>query len=231
MGSALAWIQSYLIQRSQRVVIDDFESDHITLAQGVPQGSVLGPLLYTLFTSPLGNLCRSHGVRYHGYADDTQNYHSFSPNLPGDEDSCIKTLECCINDIRIWMRTNFLKLNDDKTEFLIIGTPQQLTKVTTTSIKIGQDSIQKSEAARNLGFYYDLHMKNTTHINKLCSTLYLTLKNIAKIGHKINMDTTRILVQALITSELGYCNSLMLGSTEYNLAKLQRIQNSAAHIV
>ena len=74
-------------------------------------------------------------------------------------------------------------------------------------------------------------MKNTTHINKLCSTLYLTLKNIAKIRHKIDMDTTRILVQALVTSKLDYCNSLMLGSTEYNLAKLQRIQNSAAHIV
>ena len=132
------------------------------------------------------------------------------------------------DDIRIWIRTNFLKLNDDKTEFLMIGTPQQLTKVTTTSIKIGLDSIQKSEAARNLGFYYDAHMKSTTHINKLCSTLYLTLKNIAKIRHKIDMDTTRILVQALVTSKLDYCNSLMLGSTEYNLAKLQRIQNSAS---
>ena len=78
------------------------------------------------------------------------------------------------------MRTNFLKLNDDKMEFLIIGTPQQLAKVNTTSIKIGQDNIQKSEAVRNLGFYYDLHMKNTIHVNKLCSTLYLTLKKIAK---------------------------------------------------
>ena len=151
-GSALSWVESYFTQRSQKVIIDDFESYHITLTQGVPQGSVLGPILYTLFMSPLGNLCRSHGVHYHGYADDTQNYHIFSPNLPGDEDSCIKTLECCINDIRIWMRTNLLKLNDEKTEFLIIGTPQQLAKVTTTSIKIGQDNIQKSQAARNLGF-------------------------------------------------------------------------------
>ena len=77
-GSALSWIESYLTQRSQKVIIDDFESDHITLTQGVPQGSVLGPILYTLFMSPLGNLCRSHGVCYHGYADDTQKYHTFS---------------------------------------------------------------------------------------------------------------------------------------------------------
>ena len=112
-----------------------------------------------------------------------------------------------------------------------MGTPQQLAKGNTTSIKIGQDNSQKSEAARNLGFYYDLHMKNTIHVNKLCSILYLSLKKIANIRHTINMDTTRILVQALVTLELDYCSSLMLGSTKYNIAKLQRIQNSAVCIM
>ena len=67
-------------------------------------------------------------------------------------------------------------------------------------------------------------MKNTIHVNKLCSTLYLTLKKIVKIRHTIHMDMTRILVQALVTSKLDYCNSLMLSSTKYNIAKLQRIQ-------
>ena len=172
-GSALAWIELYLTQRSQKIVIDDLEFDPVTLTQGVPQGSVLGPTLYTLFMSLLGDLCRSHGILYHRYAADTQNYHTFSPNTPGDEEFCISTLEHCINNIRIWMRTNYLKLNDDKMEFLIMGTPQQLAKVKTTSIKIGQDNIQKSASARNLGFYYDLHMKNTIHVNKLCSALYL----------------------------------------------------------
>ena len=192
-------------------------------------GSILGPILYTLFTSLPGDLCRSHGILYHGYADDTQNYHTFSPNTPGDEESCINTLECCIDDIRIWMRTNILKLNDDKMESLIMGTLQQLAKVNT--ISIGQDNIQKSEAARNLGFYYDLHMRNTIHVNKLCSTLYLTLRKIAKIRYTINMDMTRILVQALVTLKLDYCNSLMLGSAKHNIAKLEGIQNSAAYIV
>ena len=166
-SSALSWIESYLTQRSQKVVTDDLESDTVTLNQGVSQGSVLGPILYTLFISPLGDLCRSHGILYHGYADDTQNYHTFSPNTSGDEESCISTLEHSIDDIRIWMRTNYLKVNYDKMEFLIMGTLQQLAKVKTTSIKIGQDNIQKSVSARNLGFYYDLHIKNTIHVNKL----------------------------------------------------------------
>ena len=116
-------------------------------------------------------------------------------------------------------------------EFLIMGTLQQLAKVNTTSIKISQDNIQRSEAARSLGFYYDLHMMNTIYVNKLCSTLYLTLKRIAKIRHTIDMDMTRIFVQALDTLKLDYCNSLMLGSTKHNIPKLQRIQNSEANIV
>ena len=74
-------------------------------------------------------------------------------------------------------------------------------------------------------------MKNPIHVNKLCSTLYLTLKRIVKIRYTIDFDTTRIPVQAMVTSKLDYCNSLMLGSTKYNIATLQRIQNSAAHIM
>ena len=86
-------------------IIDDLESDPMTFTQGMPWGSVLGPILYTLFMSPLGDLCRSHGILYDRYADDTHNYHTFSPNTPGDEESCINTLKCCIDDVRIWMRT------------------------------------------------------------------------------------------------------------------------------
>ena len=114
-GTALAWINDYLSNRTQKVKISDAESLPAVLAQGVPQGSVLGPIPYTLFTAPVGDLCKKHNIDYHGYADDTQNYHSFSPNLPGDEEHCITVLENCVSDIRIWMRTNKLKLNDEKT--------------------------------------------------------------------------------------------------------------------
>ena len=124
-----------------------------------------------------------------------------------------------------------LKLNDEKTEFLIIGTKQQLNKVKTTSILVGQDDIPCCATPRNLGYYYDQHMKNSAHINKLVSNLNVTIRRISKIRNSIDYETTKILVQAMVLSRLDYCNSLMLGTTKYNLKKLQRVQNCAARIV
>ena len=118
-----------------------------------------------------------------------------------------------------------------KLEFLIIGTPQQLAKVRTTSIKIGTDQIQHSESAHNLGYFYDSTMKSCTHINKLSSMLYITIKRISRIRYTINLDTTKTLVQAFVTMKLDYCNSLMLGTPGFNISKLQHIQNAAARVV
>ena len=94
-------------------------SEPETLTKGVPQGSILGPALFTLYTSPLGDLCQKHAILLCGQADDQQNYFAFSPNTPGDKDRFLEKLETCIQDIRIWMRRNLLKLNDEKTEFII----------------------------------------------------------------------------------------------------------------
>ena len=90
-------------------------SEPATLTKGVPQGSILGPALFTLYTSPLGDLCQKHDIIFYGYADDQQNYFACSPNTLGDKDRCLEKLETCIQDIRVWMRTNLLKLNDEKT--------------------------------------------------------------------------------------------------------------------
>ena len=229
---ALGWMENYLLDHTQKVKIGNTESTPAVLTQGVPQGSVLGPILYTLFTSPVGDLCKEHGINYHGYADDTQNYHSFAPNVPGDQQKCINILESCVSDIRIWMCTNQLKLNDDKTEFILIGTRQQLAKVSRNiAIRVGPDLIPVTESAKNPGYHLDSTLRNATHINKLCSSLSLTIRRICKIRPNIDEETTRTLVWALITSRLDYCNSLFIGTPDYILHKLQCIQNSAARLV
>ena len=119
------------------------------------------------------------------------------------------------------MRINLLKLNNDKTEFMIIETRQQLQKVSKLMIEIGQDTIVNTPSAGNLGFHYDEEFKNTTHINKLCCGLTVTIKKITKVRHNINKETIKTLMQALVLSKLDYCNSLLLGLNQYMITKLQ----------
>ena len=127
-GSALKWFESYLSYRSQSVFSGGCLSDSIKLPYGVPQGSCLGPLLFTIYSSKLFEATKDHLPAAHAYADDTQLYLSFKPNTSSSQSEAIEGMKLCIKAIRAWMITDKLKLNDDKTEFLIIGTRQQLAK-------------------------------------------------------------------------------------------------------
>ena len=137
-------------------------------------------------------------------------------------------LELCIADIRCWMRTNFLKLNDSKTEFILLGTQYQLQMLNEISIKIGDAIIKPTNYARNLGYMYNVELKNISHVNKLVSTCHVTLRRISRIRDLLDYDTCKILVQALVLAKVDYCNSLLLGSYQYALDKLQKIQNMGA---
>ncbi len=103
-GSALGWFKSYLSDRHQFVAVNEEVSYRSQVQYGVPQGSVLGPLLFTLYKLPLGNIIRKHGVSFHCYADDTQ---------PGETHQIEKLMECIV-DIKNWMTNNFLLLNSEK---------------------------------------------------------------------------------------------------------------------
>ena len=236
MDTVLQWIESFLTNRTQYVKVSNRDGTAISskkvLKQGVPQGSVLGPVLFNLFISPLGEICRKH-IYFHGYADDSQNYMSFRPQYHNtvNQDTSIKILENCLEDIRTWMSLNFLKLNEKKTECIIVGVQQQLDKVRELYIKIGDDKITNSAVFKNLGVYIDCELKLSTHVNKIVSSSFNILRNISRIRRHLDCDSTKILVQALIISKLDYCNSLFLGIPQYNLDKLQWIQNMSCRAI
>ena len=135
-GTILTWTDSYLSNRTQCVAIGNLDldvamPDPVTLTFGVPQGSVLSLTLFTLYTSLLGDICRAHGIEFQQHADDQQVYLSFKPirNNSAAQNACLKRLQKCVRDIQIWMNLNMLKLNDDKTEFIMFGMKQQLAKI------------------------------------------------------------------------------------------------------
>ena len=129
------------------------------------------------------------------------------------------------------MKANSLKLNDAKTEFFALGTQQQLNKITDINIRIGDDIIEPTDFIRKLGAYFDSKLKGTSHVNRLSSTIYRSIKGITRIRHFLNLNTTETLVQSLVLSKLDYCNSILLGAPKYNLDKLQHLQNMTCRTI
>ena len=145
-GLALEWFKSYLAKRGQRVSvsIDGSLSERFSLECGVPQGSCLGPLLFLIYASKLFRVVEDQLLHAHCYADDTQIYLSFKPISNTSQKDAVRVMECCIEKIRRWLIHDRLLLNDDKTEFIIIGTCQQLNKLQAMNIKVGSSEIKPS---------------------------------------------------------------------------------------
>ncbi|XP_068704868.1 uncharacterized protein [Montipora foliosa] len=230
--NVLAWLKSYLSDRFHRVSVNGSLSHQFPLKQGVPQGSCLVPLLFTIYTRKLFQIVESHLPQVHCYADDTQLYVyvSFSPNRSADADFAINSMTDCICDIRSWMISDNLMLNDDKTEFLIIGTRQQLAKVNISCIRVGSTDVCPVTVARNLGSWFDEQLTMSTHISKLCGVAFYHLHNIKRIRKYLSRESTEMLVHAFITSRVDYCDSLLYGLPNYQLNKLQRVLNASARL-
>ena len=117
-GNALDRFRCYLISRIQRVVIEDSVSGDQELDLGVPQGSVLGPRIYCMYTKPVSDIIQRHGLSHHSYADDTQLYMTMDHSNNDWRDGLAR-IEMCVSEIREWINQNMLKLNNDKTEFIV----------------------------------------------------------------------------------------------------------------
>ena len=137
-GTVLDWFVSYLSGRFQSVIVDGVVSASRPLVYGVPQGSVLGPVLFTLYSQPLSDVISVHNCDYHKYADDTELSKSAPPDQFFSVQSCIQT---CIDDVLLWMNSNKLKLNTDKTEVMPVDCTSRLKSVDSQCANIGGNSV------------------------------------------------------------------------------------------
>ena len=230
-GKALDWLESYLTDRYQSVHIKDNSSEYTKLNFGVPQGSVLGPLLFSYYTKPIRAIAAKHNLKIHLYADDTQLYVSFRFSSYTEAIAALCRVEACINEIQTWMKNNKLQLNADKTEYLIVASPNVLPKITLRPINISGIEIEPSVCAKNLGVMFDKHLNMCEHVNQICRKAQFLLKKIGDIRNCLSIVTTEHLIHAYVTSQLDCCNSLLYGLPNSSILKLQRIQNSAARII
>ena len=166
-GNVLKWVHSYLNNRFTQVHIDGFFSEARPLSYGLPQISVVGPLMYVIYTLPIGGIIRKYGLTYHLYAKDTPNLTSFSPKEPGALDEVLRKLELCISELHDWMCLNKLKLNRNKTEFFVAGTMQTLSTLSPIELEVGDSIIKPSDTVRNLGIILDSRLSMTPHINSM----------------------------------------------------------------
>ena len=228
-GDALDWFKSYLSNRVQRVIIGDTVSECKNLNFGVPQGSVLGPKIYCMYTKPISDIIAGHGLSHHCYADDTQLYIAIehSANLHSE----LLRMEQCVADIRNWMRHNMLKLNDDKTELIVFASRYNQHLYSDASMMIGNTTVVCEPQVKNLGVIFDQVMSMRQHVNYTSRTARFHLRNISRIRRYIPEESCKLVVQSLVTSRLDYSNGLLYGIPKSAVSILQSVQNSAARIV
>ena len=227
-GNALKLIKSYFSNRTQRVQIDDVLSDFANIICGVPQGSVLGPLKFCLYLLPMSAILKYHKIGYHVYADDTQLYISFKCKQPLE---AILKVNSCLSDIRRWMITNKLKINDSKTEFIVFRSPQLRCDLSGLSVNVGESEITQSSKVRDLGVTLDKFLNFDDHITAICRSTYFHIRNIGKIRNLLSYNACSTIIHALISCRLDYCNSLLYNVPTHKIDRLQRLQNQCARIL
>ena len=228
-GNALHWFASYLKDRRQFIQVESTRSSFVELQWGVPQGSVLGPILYTLYTAPLGGIIRKHDLQFHLYADDCQIYVSFKSGCI-EESAALLKMEACAKEIYAWMACKKLKLNRDKTEFLVIHAKHR-PRPPICDIKIAGIRVVSTESARNIGVMFNDVMNHEHQVQNICKVAFFHIRNLSKIRKCLTQKDTETLVHAFVTSKLDNCNSLLAELPQYLLDKVQRVQNAAARLV
>lgn len=224
-GKSLDWFKSYLTNRTQRCSVNGCLSDFTTLKCGVPQGTILGPLLFLIYINDLPN-CLSFSVP-RMYADDTHITYAGS-DLHLIQSSISHDLE----KLSKWLVSNKLTLNATKTEFMLIGSRQRLSTLSDTlELSIDNVPIEKVSSVKSLGIYVDENLTWYLHVDKLCKKIASAIGAIKRVKPFLPQSTLISIYNSLVQPHFDYC-SLVWGNCGKTLSnKLQKLQNRAARVI
>lgn len=226
-NAAQAWFKSYLSNRKQVVRIGNTLSDQMPLSFGVPQGSILGPVLFTLYVNDL--LSVPNNCRAMGYVDDTKLLLAIPPKQINE---AVTALNDDLIAISEWCCANSLLLNPDKTKLLVIGVPQLVrTLPVELSITLLGKKIDPVPVAKDLGVIIDSCLNYNEHITKTSSSCIYKLIMINRIKHLLDKKTLLLLIHSFVLTKLFYCSTVWSNTSKKNKNKLQLVQNFAARIV
>ena len=226
---ALGWISSYLSGRSQKVVTGTGESGWEAIINGVPQGSVLGPLLFTVLVSDIKDAIKRG--RYHLYADDTQLYYTCKVD---EVNETIDRINSDLSNISKFSKNNCLKLNAGKSKFIIIGSRPNLKKLKSINlkqIKLDNEVIEREFEVKNLGVMFDETLSWARHVNLTVARAYGKLKNVWRFNKFLSEKSKLSICETYILSNFNYCDILLQNMTNQLQDKIQKVQNRCIRFI
>ena len=217
-GMVRKCFDSYLSPRQFQVNIGKAYSEPIDLQFSVPQGSCAGPILFLLYASTIGDT-----IDIHGYVEDHGIKSKFKAKGNNNETELetIHGLESCLEDVKVWMDENQLKMNSSKTEFILFGSRGQLQKCTTNSINVNGVEVKQGSCIRYLGTLLDAQLNMAQHINAKCRTAMMNLFKIKQIQLMMTIEACQTVVFGLVLSHLDYSNAILATLPSNAIHKMQ----------
>ena len=198
------------------------------LQTGVSQGSVLGPILFTSFISPVHCIATQFGVHRQQYADDTQLHMEISsdPSDPG-----FTNLESALLSLSSWFLHNGLVLNPEKSDDILLGTHARNRTISKSQVNVAGASIPLSTTLKLLGVHLDNNLNFSKHVNSVSKSCHFHLCALRHIRPTLDLDAAKLIVHALVSSRFDYYNSILYGAPELSISKLQRLQKTLVRVV